>query len=59
MEIFIIVGLILFNGLLSVEEMSVVSSRKSKLELEAKSTGAVMKLSGIKEDEESKVTEEE
>ena len=59
MEIFIIVGLILFNGLLSMAEMSVVSSRKSKLELEAKSTGAVMKLSGIKEDEESKVTEEE
>ena len=36
MEIFIIVGLILFNGLLSMAEMSVVSSRKSKLELEAK-----------------------
>lgn len=36
MEIFIILGLILFNGLLSMAEMSVVSSRKSKLELEAK-----------------------
>lgn len=36
MEILIIVGLILLNGILSMSEMSVVSSRKSRLELEAK-----------------------
>ncbi len=36
MEFVIIFGLILFNGLLSMAEMSVVSSRKSRLELEAK-----------------------
>lgn len=35
-ELLIIIGLILFNGLLSMSEMSVVSSRKSRLELEAK-----------------------
>jgi len=31
MEFVIIFGLILFNGLLSMAEMSVVSSRKSRL----------------------------
>lgn len=36
MEIFIILGLILFNGVLSMSEMSVVSSRKSRLEIEAR-----------------------
>ena len=36
MEIFIILGLILFNGILSMSEMSVVSSRKSRLEIEAR-----------------------
>lgn len=36
MEILIIIGLILLNGILSMSEMSVVSSRKSRLELEAK-----------------------
>lgn len=36
MEIVIIVGLILFNGLLSMSEIALVSARKSKLELEAK-----------------------
>lgn len=36
MEIVIILTLILINGLLSMSEMSVVSSRKTKLELEAK-----------------------
>lgn len=36
MDILIIIGLILFNGLLSMSEMSVVSARKSRLELEAK-----------------------
>ena len=44
MEIFIILGLILFNGLLSMAEMSVVSSRKSRLEIEArKGNGAAQK----------------
>lgn len=36
MDILIILGLILFNGLLSMSEMSIVSARKSRLELEAK-----------------------
>lgn len=36
MEIFIILGLILFNGVLSMSEMSVVSSRKSRLEIEVR-----------------------
>lgn len=36
MDILIIIGLILFNGVLSMSEMSVVSARKSRLELEAK-----------------------
>lgn len=36
MELIIIISLILLNGLLSMAEMSVVSSRKSKLEMEAK-----------------------
>ncbi|MBR4088355.1 MAG: DUF21 domain-containing protein, partial [Bacteroidales bacterium] len=35
-EFLIIIGLILFNGILSMSEMSIVSSRKSRLELEAK-----------------------
>ena len=35
-EFLIIIGLILFNGVLSMSEMSIVSSRKSRLELEAK-----------------------
>ncbi len=35
-EFLIIIALILFNGILSMSEMSVVSSRKSRLELEAK-----------------------
>ncbi|MBR4094158.1 MAG: HlyC/CorC family transporter [Bacteroidales bacterium] len=44
MEIFIILGLILFNGILSMSEMSVVSSRKSRLEIEArKGNGAAQK----------------
>lgn len=44
MEIFIILGLILFNGVLSMSEMSVVSSRKSRLEIEArKGNGAAQK----------------
>lgn len=36
MEIFIIVGLILLNGLLSMSEMALVSARKSRLETETK-----------------------
>ena len=36
MEIIIIAGLILLNGLLSMSEMALVSARKSKLETEAK-----------------------
>ncbi len=36
MDILIIIGLILFNGLLSMSEMSVVSARKTRLELDAK-----------------------
>ena len=36
MELIIIISLVLLNGLLSMAEMSVVSSRKSKLEMEAK-----------------------
>ncbi len=39
MEIVIIIGLILFNGLLSMSEIALVSARKSKLELEAKKGG--------------------
>lgn len=39
-EFLIIIGLILFNGILSMSEMSVVSSRKSRLELEAKKGSA-------------------
>lgn len=35
-DIIIILGLILFNGILSMSEMSVVSSRRSRLEIEAK-----------------------
>jgi putative hemolysin len=36
MEILIIIGLILLNGLLSMSEIALVSTRKSKLETEAK-----------------------
>ncbi|MDD2437133.1 MAG: hemolysin family protein [Massilibacteroides sp.] len=36
MEIVIIVGLILLNGLLSMSEIALVTARKSKLEIEAK-----------------------
>ncbi|MDH6534528.1 HlyC/CorC family transporter [Parabacteroides sp. 52] len=36
MEIVIIVGLILFNGVLSMSEIALVSARKSRLEIEAK-----------------------
>lgn len=35
-DLLIILGLILFNGLLSMSEMSVVSARKTRLELDAK-----------------------
>lgn len=36
MEVIIIIGLILLNGLLSMSEIALVSARKSKLEIEAK-----------------------
>ncbi len=36
MEILIITGLILFNGLLSMSEIALVSARRSKLEMDAK-----------------------
>lgn len=36
MEIFIIIGLILLNGLLSMSEIALVSARKARLEIEAK-----------------------
>lgn len=36
MEILIIIGLILFNGLLSMSEIALVSARKARLEMEAK-----------------------
>lgn len=36
MEIFIIVGLILLNGLLSMSEIALVSARKTRLDMEAK-----------------------
>ena len=36
MEIFIIIGLILLNGLLSMSEIALVSARKARLEVEAK-----------------------
>lgn len=36
MEIFIIIGLILLNGILSMSEIALVSARKARLELEAK-----------------------
>ena len=39
MEIVIIIGLILLNGLLSMSEIALVSARKSKLEIEAKRGG--------------------
>ncbi|WP_085536267.1 hemolysin family protein [Massilibacteroides vaginae] len=39
MEIIIIIGLILLNGLLSMSEIALVSARKSKLEIEAKKGG--------------------
>ena len=36
MEIFIILGLIVLNGVLSMSEIALVSARKSKLETDAK-----------------------
>lgn len=36
MEIFIIIGLILLNGILSMSEIALVSARKARLELDAK-----------------------
>ncbi len=36
MEIFIIIGLILLNGLLSMSEIALVSARKTRLDMEAK-----------------------
>ena len=39
MEIFVIVGLIILNGILSMSEIALVSARKSKLEAEAKKGG--------------------
>jgi len=48
MEIVIIAGLILLNGILSMSEIALVSARKSKLEIEAKkgvkSAGIALKL---------------
>ncbi|MDL2227468.1 hemolysin family protein [Bacteroidales bacterium OttesenSCG-928-K03] len=48
MEIFIIIGLILLNGFLSMSEIAVVSSRKARLEKDAKegnsNANAVIKL---------------
>ncbi|GGJ99984.1 MULTISPECIES: hemolysin family protein [Parabacteroides] len=50
MEIFIIVGLILLNGILSMSEIALVSARKARLELEAKrgnkSAQTALKLAG-------------
>lgn len=50
MEIFIIIGLILLNGILSMSEIALVSARKARLELEAKrgnkSAQTALKLSG-------------
>ncbi|MFZ9718352.1 MAG: CNNM domain-containing protein, partial [Chitinophagaceae bacterium] len=35
-EIFILIGLILLNGLFAIAEITLVSARKSRLELQAK-----------------------
>ena len=36
MEVFIIIGLILLNGILSMSEIAMVSARKPRLEADAK-----------------------
>ena len=50
MEIFIIIGLILLNGILSMSEIALVSARKARLELDAKrgnkSAQTALKLAG-------------
>lgn len=50
MEIFIIIGLILLNGILSISEIALVSARKARLELDAKrgnkSAQTALKLAG-------------
>ncbi len=50
MEIFIIVGLILLNGILSMSEIALVSARKTRLDVEAKkgnkSSQTALKLAG-------------
>lgn len=50
MEIFIIIGLILLNGVLAMSEIALVSARKARLELEAKrgnkSAQTALKLAG-------------
>lgn len=50
MEIFIIVGLILLNGILSMSEIALVSARKTRLDVEAKkgnkSAQTALKLAG-------------
>lgn len=50
MEIFIIIGLILLNGILSMSEIALVSARKARLEVEAKrgnkSAQTALKLAG-------------
>lgn len=50
MEIFIIIGLILLNGILSMSEIALVSARKARLELDAKrgnkSAQIALKLAG-------------
>ncbi|MDR3267660.1 MAG: hemolysin family protein [Tannerella sp.] len=50
MEILIVAGLILLNGLLSMTEIALVSSRKARLEIELKKgkklAGAALKLTG-------------
>lgn len=50
MEIFIIIGLILLNGILSMSEIALVSARKARLELDAKrgnkSSQTALKLAG-------------
>ena len=48
MEIVIIIGLILLNGILAMSEIALVSARKARLETEAKrgnkSAGTALKL---------------
>ena len=50
MEIFIIIGLILLNGILSMSEIALVSARKARMELDAKrcnkSAQTALKLAG-------------